>query len=178
VIETGSAVLRPLEPSDLDQLYEFRNDEEVTRLLAGFSTGYSRADLAAWLEAHRGRADEVLWAIATAADNRCIGHVGLYRIDHRVRKAEFAILIGDRAEHGKGIGREVSRAVLEYAFQQLNLHKVSLSVLVTNERALRLYAGLGFRRDGLIRHDQFRDGRYVDLYQMSLLEDEWRDAGA
>ena len=44
-IEVGNAILRPLEPSDLDRLYEFRNDIEVISQLGGFTTGYSRKDL-------------------------------------------------------------------------------------------------------------------------------------
>jgi RimJ/RimL family protein N-acetyltransferase len=173
MIETKTTLLRPLEPSDLDRLYRYRNDREVARHLGGFSTGYARADLAAWLEAHRNRADEVLWAIATKHDDTCIGHAGLYRIDYRVRKAEYAILIGDREHQGKGIGREVSEAVLHYGFDQLNLHKVSLSVLASNARAIRLYQALGFVQEGVLRHDQFRDGGYVDSIVMSIIEGEW-----
>ena len=44
-IEVGNAILHPLEPSDLDRLYEFRNDIEVISQLGGFTTGYSRKDL-------------------------------------------------------------------------------------------------------------------------------------
>ncbi|MBA2633521.1 MAG: GNAT family N-acetyltransferase [Chloroflexi bacterium] len=167
-------VLRRFEAADLDRLYEYRNDGEVTAQLGGFSVGYSRADLVDWLERHRRRDDEVLWCIAARLDDRCIGQVGLYRVDPRVRKAEFAILIGDRSLQGRGIGKAVTRAVVDYGFCELNLHRVSLQVLVTNERAIRLYEGLGFSREGALRHEQFRGGRHVDVLLMSILEDEWR----
>jgi RimJ/RimL family protein N-acetyltransferase len=169
-------ILRPLETTDIDRLYEYRNDTEISRYLGGFSSGYSRADLAEWLERHRHRTDEVLWCIASRPDDRCIGHAGLYRIDARVRKAELGLIIGDRSMQGRGIGKAVSVAAIDYAFRELNLHKVFLEMVASNERSVRLYEKLGFRREGILRDDQFRDGRYVDNILMSILEDEWRSA--
>jgi RimJ/RimL family protein N-acetyltransferase len=93
--------------------------------------------------------------IATQTDNICIGHVGLYQIDYRVRKADFGILIGDTNQQGKGIGKAVSCVILDYGFQQLNLHKISLSVLATNERAIKLYHSIGFQKEGIMRNEHF-----------------------
>jgi len=175
MIKVAQVVLRLLEPEDLNQLYIFRNDYEITRHLGGFSAGFSHSDLKEWLESHRQRNDEIIWAIATQKDNICIGHVGLYQIDYRVRKADFGILIGDTNQQGKGIGKAVSSVILNYGFQQLNLHKVSLSVLATNERAIKLYHSIGFQKEGIMRDEQFRDGKYVDSIIMSCLEQEWQD---
>ncbi len=174
MIRLGDVTLRPLEPRDVDSLYSFRNDWEVIQYLGGFSAGYSRKNLSDWVTAHRNRADEVLWTIAEARTDKSIGHVGLYKIDNRVRKAEFAIVIGDRDSWGKGLGRKVTRAVVEWGFEQLNLHKVSLSVLDFNRRAILLYQSLGFRKEGVLRDEQFRSGRYHDVVLMSVLDKEWR----
>ncbi|HVP43773.1 MAG TPA: GNAT family protein [Terriglobales bacterium] len=174
MIRLGDVVLRPLEPRDVASLYSFRNDWEVIQYLGGFSAGYSRKNLEEWVTAHRNRADEVLWTIADACSDKSIGHVGLYKIDNRVRKAEFAIVIGDRGSWGKGLGRKVTQAVVDWGFEQLNLHKVSLSVLAFNKRAIELYRSLGFRQEGALRDEQFRSGRYHGLVLMSLLDREWR----
>ncbi len=175
MIRLGDVILRPLEPRDVGSLYSFRNDWEVIQYLGGFSAGYSRKNLQEWVTAHRNRADEVLWTIADARSDKSIGHVGLYKIDNRVRKAEFAIVIGDRNSWGKGLGRRVTQAVVDWGFEQLNLHKVSLSVLAFNRRAISLYHSLGFRQEGVLRDEQFRSGRYHDLVLMSLLDKEWRN---
>jgi len=173
-IELPAAVLRALEPGDLPRLYEYRNDPDTTRDLVGFSVHYSRAALAAWLESHARRTDEALWAIAARDDDRCLGHVGLYQIDHRIRKASFGILIGDPAARGKGLGTAITRAVVDYGFAELNLHRIELDVLATNARAIHLYERLGFQREGVLRHAQFRGGAYVDLVLMAVLDGEWR----
>lgn len=173
MINLGSIVLRKFEVDDVECLYTFRNDREISSGLVGFSVGYSHEDLTQWINHHRNLEDEMLWAIADAKGGQCIGHVGLYQIDHRIRKAEFGIIIGDRAWQGKGVGRLVSRTTIEFGFSQLNLNKISLTVLASNKRARRLYASLGFVEEGTLRADEYRDGEYIDIVVMSVLVSEW-----
>jgi RimJ/RimL family protein N-acetyltransferase len=175
-IELERVLLRRPEPKDVEQLYQYRNDWNVIRQLGGFSSGYSLRDISDWIEYHRAQKDEIIWTIADKKEDRCLGHVGLYRIDHRIRKAEFAILIGNSKWWRKGLGQEVSRGVLDFAFRELNLHRVELTVLATNSAAIHLYRKLGFTEEGVIRQGQFRDGEYVDIVTMGLLEHEWRES--
>jgi RimJ/RimL family protein N-acetyltransferase len=174
----GSVSLRKLEPRDIEALYTFKNDPEVATLLGGFSTGYAERDLAEWLEYHRKRADEVLWTIASADTDECLGHVGLYRIDHRVRSAEFAIMLGHKPSWGQGLGKRVSAFVIDYGFDWLNLNRLELEVLASNKRAIALYEALGFRREGVKRQAQFKAGGYVDVILMAVLREEWGAPGA
>jgi RimJ/RimL family protein N-acetyltransferase len=174
MINLGDVHLRPLESKDVEYLYHYRNDWDVIRHLGGFSAGYSRENLEDWIKHHSNRADEILWTIADAATDQCIGHVGLYQVDSRIRKGQFAIMIGDKALWGRGLGTRVTEAVVSWAFSQLNLHKVCLHVLTNNERAIRIYEALGFRTEGILRDEQFRDGQFLDLMLMAVFEDEWR----
>jgi RimJ/RimL family protein N-acetyltransferase len=142
-------------------------------MLGGFSNGYSRSDLKDWLEFHRQRKDEVIWVVARKTDDVCVGHVGLYMIDHRIGMAEFAILIGDRSTWGHGLGRTCTKFAIDYAFRELNLNRVYLSVLATNERAIRLYQSLGFLDEGRLRAAQFKNGQRIDVILMALLRMEY-----
>lgn len=170
--KVGDVTLRMLEPRDIDALLSQKNDPGVAALLGGFTTGYARRDLEGWLEYHRGKSNEVLWAIADDRD-ACLGHVGLYEIDSRVRKAEFAIMLGERSAWGQGIGKAVSAWVVDFGFLQLNLNRVELDVLATNPRAKALYDGLGFELEGTRRAAQYKDGEYIDVYSMALLRRDW-----
>ena len=171
--DLGNVRLRKPEPSDVDALFAQKNDPEVASMLGGFTKGYTRADLARWVDAHAQAKDEALYVIADA-DDRCLGHVGLYKIDHRIRSAEFAILVGDRKAWGSGIGRACTSFMLGFGFEDLQLHRIYLEVLETNERARRLYESLGFVHEGKLRHAQWKGGRYLDVHVMAILEDEWR----
>lgn len=167
-------VLRRPEPKDLEALYQQKNDPDVARLLGGFSTGYSRADIADWIEHHRKLSDEVLWLIVGAEEDRCLGHVGLYQIDYRIGRAEFAIMLGDKSAWGHGIGKKVSHFALSYGFEMLNLNRIELNFLETNTRARKLYESLGFRQEGVLRQAQFKDGRHINVVLMSILQSEFR----
>lgn len=169
-------VLRRPEPRDVPVLYQQKNDPAVAPFLGGFSTGYSEADLADWLDLHRKRRDEVLWVIARADNDVCLGHVGLYQIDYRIRSAEFAIMLGDRSTWGKGLGTACTRFAVDYGFGQLNLNRIHLSVLSSNERAVALYERIGFQREGALRQAQYKGGQYLDLIVMSLLRSEYEPA--
>lgn len=164
--------LRPIEPEDGPYLYLYKNDPEVAALLGGFHSGLAKADIQDWVDRHRKRSDEILWAIAEGEGGRCIGHVGLYKIDHRARSAEFAIMLGSKAHWNKGLGKSITAFVVEYGFSELNLNRIQLSVLSTNGRALQLYHSLGFTEEGRLRQAQFKAGHYVDVVLMAILKGE------
>lgn len=171
VISLEAVVLRPLEPRDLAALQQFRNDPDVISRLGGFSSGYAEQDLRDWLEFHRKQRNEVLWCVASREDDQCLGHVGLYHIDHRVRKAELAILIGPQKSRRRGVGRAVCAAVMRYAERQLNVRRLELTLLASNTAAHSLYESLGFEVEGRFRQAEFRDGAYVDVIAMATVFD-------
>lgn len=163
--------LRPLETRDIPDLLAYRNDPNIVDALGGFSTGYNETDLQDWLNYHRNRQDEVMWCIASNDDDRCLGHAGLYQLDHRVRKGELALMIGDTGSRGKGLGKQVCQAMMDYGFSQLNLRRIELSLLANNQAALKLYQGLGFEQEGVLRQAQYRAGAYVDVILMAIIKD-------
>lgn len=168
----STTLLRKLEPEDAPNVYLFRNDPEVARGLGGFSSGYSLQAIKEWIERRGKASDDLVCAIADPETNACLGHAGLYQIDHRVRACEFGILIGDSSRWGKGIGKEVTSAIVAYGFDELNMNRIELSVIASNTRAMRLYEGLGFVREGLKRQAQYRAGEYLDVILMSILRSE------
>ena len=165
----STTLLRKLEPEDAPNLYRFRNDAEVARGLGGFSSGYSLQAIQEWIERRGKASDDLVWAIADRETNTCLGHAGLYQIDHRVRACEFGILIGDSSRWGKGLGREVTAVVIADGFDELNMNRIELSVVASNTRATSLYEGLGFVREGLKKQAQYRAGEYLDVILMAIL---------
>jgi hypothetical protein len=64
--------------------------------------------------------------------------------------------------------------MLDHAFESLGLHRIALAVFEFNERAIRSYRRVGFRVEGRAREAIWRDGRWWDEIQMSVLAEEWR----
>lgn len=170
----GNYILRLPEQTDIEELYRQKNDPEISNMLVGFTMRYSRADISEWIEFHRKCASEIVWVVAEADTDRCVGHVGIYEIDNRVGSGEFGIMLGDRTVWGKGLGRACVEFAACYAFDELNLNRLSLTVLSTNERAMKLYRSVGFIDEGRMRQAQYKSGQYVDVLMMGLLKSEYR----
>jgi len=114
------------------------------------------------------------FTIRLLADERLIGLIGLYTIFWLHREAFMGIHIGERDFWGKGYGTDALRVLLHYAFDELNLRRVSLSVLEGNERAMRSYEKCGFRYEGRERQTWAYDGRRWDEIYMGLVREEWQ----
>jgi RimJ/RimL family protein N-acetyltransferase len=116
---------------------------------------------------------DVHLGIALRESDRLVGATGLHHTDLRNRHAAFGIVIGEKDFWGKGLGSEATRLVVGYAFGTLNLNRVWLEVYEYNPRAARVYEKAGFRVEGRLRQDTFRDSRYWDTLVMGILRDEW-----
>lgn len=163
--------LRALERADAPALVPWLNDPEVTRFLRAYRPMTLRAE-EEFIE-RAGQGDDIVLGVVLREGDRLIGAAGLSQIDYRCRRASFGISIGARDEWGKGYGTEATRLVVGYAFETLNLNRVWLHVYEYNGRGLRAYEKVGFRREGVLRQDIFRDGRYWDTITMAILREEW-----
>src|SRR5262249_28107101 len=119
------------------------------------------------------RFDEAGYFMIERLDGTPIGRIEYERLDPVARSAEVMILIGAEEGRGRGYGSEARRALLRYPFRQRNLHRVALSVIAWNERAIRSYEKVGFVVEGRLRDDLYFDGRYHDQVVMSILRDEF-----
>jgi RimJ/RimL family protein N-acetyltransferase len=165
--------LRPLERDDAPTLVPWINDPEVTHTLVMHRPINLMAELTFLDRMHQSEHDIVL-GIALVADDRLIGVTGLHLIDSKNRHTMLGIMLGAKEEWGKGYGTEAARLAVGYAFETLNLNRVWLHVYEYNLRGLRSYERVGFRREGLLRQETFRAGRYWDTIVMGLLREEWR----
>lgn len=110
------------------------------------------------------------------ATGETIGYIELLKIDRRNRSATVGrVLVGDPGLRGRGLGAQMVERALEYGFERLGLHRIELLVFDFNEQAVACYEKAGFRKEGLLRHARrFRD-RYLNLVQMAVLEEDWKD---
>jgi RimJ/RimL family protein N-acetyltransferase len=169
---TGELVtLRPIETDDYPALAVFANDVELELLGGGDPpTPTPQASTAAAYEQRRENPDSVNFAItANEAAGRLIGQCGLWRHDQLGRTVELGITIGVREYWGRGYGREAVALLVDYAFRLRNMRKVHLSVLASNDRAIRSYTAVGFVEEGRLREHVWSDGAYVDLVLMGRI---------
>jgi RimJ/RimL family protein N-acetyltransferase len=173
MIRGNSIYLRALEREDLSRCHAWINDEEVTAALAAHHP-ISLARETDWLErAVRGEdPSQVHLAICLAEGDRHIGNCGLVALDRENRTATLGIVIGEKDCWRRGYGTDAVRTLCRYGFDELNLHKIRLDVYAFNEGAATVYERVGFRREGVLRKEIFRNGRYHDVIRMGLFREE------
>lgn len=86
----------------------------------------------------------------------------------------LSLAIGEREQRGRGHGFAACALALDFAFDELNLRRVQLTVFSYNAPAIRLYEKLGFTHEGTYREFLMRDGQPHDMLLYGLLAREWR----
>jgi RimJ/RimL family protein N-acetyltransferase len=166
--------LRELQRTDLPTINRWRQDRALTDQLGAPHRFIGLEIDERWFDAYLSRrGTDVRLAVCMEGRHDPIGLVSLTGIDPVHRHAEFHILLGDREAHGNGAGTAATTAMLHHAFQDLNLHRVYLSVLAGNAAALRVYEKAGFRLEGTAREAAFKSGAYQDLLLMGILASEF-----
>lgn len=105
-----------------------------------------------------------------------IGVTGFEGISWNNGTATIYIGIGGEVHRGRGYGKEALKLTIEFGFEELNFHRIQLTVLEYNEPAIKLYEKLGFKREGIYREFIHRDGKRYDMYLYGLLRSEWENS--
>jgi RimJ/RimL family protein N-acetyltransferase len=128
-----------------------------------------------WMEKdiEKEKPDEYFFTIHILDSDQLIGFVALRGVHWHQRDAWVGIGIGESGYWGNGYGTDAMRLALRYAFMELSLERVSLSVFASNLRAIRSYEKAGFKPEGIERQITHRDGKTEDVLYMGILRQEW-----
>ena len=152
--------LTALEPDDAVYISEWYQDAAFLRAYdSGPAYPKTGKQLTAMIEEEQKRKDGFIFAVRLLDSSRIIGVLQLDGIAWTHGTSFISIGIGEEADRGQGYGREAMELALRFAFDELNLHRVCLTVFSYNERAVALYERIGFRREGIYREHLHRDGQ-------------------
>ena len=127
-----------------------------------------------WFDSYMAsRNSAVRCAIVDSEEDEILGLVSLVSIDHLNQSGEFHIMIGDTKNQGRGMGTFAVKEMLSHAFRNLNLHRVELTVLETNQRARHLYEKTGFVLEGMKRKAKYKNGEFINMCIYSILKEEF-----
>jgi len=169
-MEAKRVSLRALGAEDLERTLVWVNDPEVTRF-TGTVYPISGSEHQLWYQELLKDRSRRMFAVVTS-EGKHIGNMGLKDIDWIARKAEMIGYIGDPEFRGKGYGSEVFEAMVEFAFERMNLHRLYGIVYSYNEPSIKCVERCGFRREGVLKDHFFRDGRYHDAVLLGVIREE------
>lgn len=167
--------LRAFEPEDYKLINQWRQDEEVVKLLGGNHHYVSSERDKQWvLDKIFNDVESVYLAVCLIEDDRMIGYTCITHIDLRNQKAEAGgTLIGEKTLWGKGYGREAAELRLRYLFQQYPVNRNYVYCLEEHEATVKMLLSLGYKREGVLRQDVFKNGEFKNMLLFSLLREEY-----
>ncbi len=174
MIEGELVNLRAQELDDLERDLGWMNDPEVTRFLNA-RYPLSRAAEEGWLREHVSKPmshAHAGFAIETK-DGRHIGNTDLLDVSAENSCATLGIMIGDKDYWSKGYGADAVRTLVRFGFEEMNLHRIQLTVDARNERAQACYRKVGFVEEARLRQHRFTEGAFHDTLWMAVLRHEW-----
>jgi RimJ/RimL family protein N-acetyltransferase len=166
VIHGIDVVLRPVEERDHPLIQAWQNDPEVWWLM-DYEGPFSLEDIA---DSER-RAREEGHPYVIEVDGTAIGRIGLNAFRRRDRICSLYVLIGERSAWERGYGTDAIAALVDEAFDRIDLHRVELWSTADNARAIHVYGKCGFVQDARLPERSWKGGAWVDRVVMSVTRD-------
>jgi [ribosomal protein S5]-alanine N-acetyltransferase len=178
-IDAGRVSLRWISAADRDAFYRIYSDPEVMRYWSTppLADRESAARLIDEIHESWKRRAILKWGMARRTDDLVIGSITLFNIDFNHRRAEIGYALG-REYWGQGYMNEALMALLRYAFEDLNLHRIEADVDPRNAASIRTLERLGFQREGYLRERWQVNGEIQDAFFYGLLRQEWKSESA
>jgi len=172
---TGKKIyLSALNKESLEQLRQWRNQPDLRKYFREYRE-ISKEMQQLWFDNEVLKdPNQVNFEIHDIETNKLLGHCGLYYINWIHRRTEFGIYIGDAKYRNGGYGSDALRTLIKYGFEDLNLNKIWCEVYDNNE-AIDIYRHIGFKDEGTLRQNVFKNNKYSDSYILSFLKEEYDD---
>lgn len=165
---------------ELIPLYQrWRNDFQVQRTFGDPPMPVTLERRTQWFEDQL-TASDCFWFTIYAIERdgdvvryRPIGTTDLFNVDFRFKVGQFGMMIGEADARGRGLGTEVVRLMLDFAFTALGLNNVMLAVAEYNLAGRRAYAKAGFKEMGRRRRADIMNGTIYDEIYMDAISEEF-----
>lgn len=170
-------VLRPLEQQDAEILQKWYVDKDF-RLAYNEYASVDIQSIKKEIDFLGGsikdpRVEKVIYLVQRKSDLRPIGLAGLRHIDRRNGNAELVLGIGEKDMRLAGYGVDILIVLLDVVFYQLGMEKAYLNVYDNHDLGLRSAISFGFISEGKMRKQVFVEGKYIDLWTLGLLKEEY-----
>jgi RimJ/RimL family protein N-acetyltransferase len=162
--------ISPIGPEHAERMYQWVCDPVIAVAL-GLRRNPTREYTEQWIE--RCLNDPLISAYALMLNRSHVGNVVLDRMDSYLKTTRLSVYVGDSAVRGAGVGLTGVYKALADGFGKYDLHKVWLTVDVNNHAALKTYAKLHFKVEGMLRDEFVINGRRSNAYYMALLRQEF-----
>ncbi|WLD93303.1 GNAT family N-acetyltransferase [Alkalihalobacillus sp. AL-G] len=180
-IETDRLVLRKMELQDAQKVFDhWLSDERVSdnRVNAAHKNVSETIERVAKIVCDYANKEFCWWAIERKADGKLIGEIDLYDFDNTTGNCEVSYSIGYEWWN-QGYGTEALRAIMEFGFRHMNIHKIAAVHNTDNRASGKVMSKAGMVQEGIIRH-MIRNAKnqYKDCAVYGILQEDYSKSNA
>lgn len=146
---------------------DWLNDEDVNYYLER-AGNYTINKLREYLTEVEKDGTILFWAIYLKENNQHIGNIKIEPVYRKHKRGEYGIMIGAKEQWGKGYAGEATKTIINYCFENEDLHKITLGVVEDNKSAVELYKKLGFILEGKYIDHGIYGGKYCNQLRMAV----------
>lgn len=162
------AQLREIRDDEVELMLDWRNAPTVRRHMYN-SHVIQREDHVEWWKHTKANIDSEYFMYED--NERPIGIVAFTGINRAQSNSSWAFYAAPDAP--RGTGSQMELLALDYAFGELDLHKLYCEVLSTNHAVVRLHEKFGFNIEGTFREQFRQEGMFIDIVRLGILKREW-----
>lgn len=172
ILTTERLVLRQIVNEDANEMFALRSNPEIMKYIPREmpKTIDDAIKHIEFMQALLETKECLNWAICLKEDNKLIGNIGYFRLQPQNHRAEVGYMLSAEF-HGKGIMQEALIEAIRYGFEDMKLHSIEGVTDPENFASWKLLEKNGFIREGYFKEHEFWNGKYLDSYVYSLLQE-------
>jgi len=171
MLRNDVVTLKPISLNDTEFLLGLRNDLEIANQFFSDAPLYDFQHNS-WLKTRN--SNDLDFIIIENQTQKRAGRIYITQIDYRHQKGEYGIVLHPEFR-GKNIAFKASLLLIDYVFRNLPINKIYLEVFESNLKAIKLYEKIGFKKEGLLKEEYFKNGTFQNVCRMSLLRNVWKE---
>jgi RimJ/RimL family protein N-acetyltransferase len=176
-IESQRVIIREFAESDWIQIQEYACDYEVVKYETwGPNSEEQTKEFLSYAIKASQEADRKVFefAVTLKDSGMLIGACGIRIKDIANRGADIGYTLR-KDTWGKGLGTEVAKALIQFGFNDLKLHRIWATCHVDNRASARVLEKCGMQREGQLRKNMLQRGAWRDSYLYAVLETDGLD---
>lgn len=174
-IETDRLLLRPFQYSDDDDMLNYFISDSQSQALLSEPTYSTKEEVKGLLDTYilsYQNEDYYRWAIVEKDSLACVGQVAIFLVNDKYHWCEIEYCIGSQFRR-KGYCVEAVKSIIDYAFPNINIHKMQVCHKEGNLASKGVIQKCGFTYEGALRDYFYIENKYVNRVYYSMLRSEW-----
>ncbi len=169
-LESDRLLLRQITPEDLQEVFELRSNAETMKYIPRplVTTMDEALEHITMIQDKLEKNEGINWAITLKGDTKLIGIIGHYRMKWEHFRSEIGYMILPEC-HGKGIATEAIQLMIDFGFNQMNMHSLEGIIDPANTASARVLEKNGFVKEAHFKENEFYDGKFLDSVVYSLV---------